>query len=42
MIEKNVIRIPVVGEEGKLVGVIARSDVLSCMIEPDCVTVFGD
>lgn len=40
--EKNIIRIPVVGEEGKLLGVIARADVLSRMIEPEFVTVFGD
>ena len=42
MTEKNIIRIPVVGEEGKLLGVIARADVLSRMIEPEFVTVFGD
>jgi hypothetical protein len=27
--------------EGKLVGVIARADILSRMIEPEFVTVFG-
>ena len=42
MTEKNVIRIPVVGEEGKLVGVIARADVLSRLIEPEFVTVIGN
>ena len=42
MTEKNVIRIPVVGEEGKLVGVIARADVLSRLIEPEFVTVVGN
>ena len=42
MTEKNVIRIPVVGEDGKLVGVIARADVLSHMIEPGFVTIVGD
>lgn len=42
MTEKNIIRLPVVGEEGKLVGVIARADVLSRMIEPEFVTIVGD
>lgn len=42
MTEKNIIRVPVVGEEGKLVGVIARADVLSRMIEPEFVTIVGD
>jgi predicted transcriptional regulator len=32
----------VVGEDGKLVGVIARADVLSRMIEPEFVTIVGD
>jgi signal-transduction protein with cAMP-binding, CBS, and nucleotidyltransferase domain len=42
MTEKNIICVPVVGEEGKLVGVIARADVLSRMIEPEFVTVVGN
>jgi CBS domain-containing protein len=42
MTEKNIIRLPVVGEDGKLLGVIARADVLSCMIEPEFVTIVGD
>ena len=41
MTEKNIIRLPVVGEDGKLVGVIARADVLSRMIEPEFVTIVG-
>ena len=42
MTEKNIIRLPVVGEEGKLIGVIDRADVLSRMIEPEFVTIVGD
>lgn len=42
MTEKNIIRLPIVGEDGKLVGVIARADILSRMIEPEFVTIFGD
>jgi CBS domain-containing protein len=41
MTERNIIRLPVVGEDGKLVGVIARSDILSRMIEPEFVTITG-
>lgn len=41
MTEKNIIRLPVVGEDGKLVGVIARADILSRMIEPEFVTITG-
>jgi CBS domain-containing protein len=41
MTEKNIIRLPVVGEDGKLVGVIARADILSRMIEPEFVTMVG-
>jgi CBS domain-containing protein len=42
MTEKNIIRLPIVGEDGRLVGVIARADILSRMIEPEFVTIFGD
>jgi CBS domain-containing protein len=41
MTEKNIIRLPVVREDGTLAGVIARADVLSSMIEPEFVTVLG-
>ena len=41
MTEKNIIRLPVVREDGTLTGVIARADILSSMIEPEFVTVFG-
>jgi CBS domain-containing protein len=40
--EKNIIRLPIVGDDGKLVGVIARADILSRMIEPEFVTIVGD
>jgi CBS domain-containing protein len=42
MTEQNIIRLPVVRDDGKLVGVIARADILSSMIEPEFVTIFGD
>jgi CBS domain-containing protein len=42
MTDKNIIRLPVIAEDGRLVGVIARADILSRMIEPEFVTVFGD
>jgi CBS domain-containing protein len=41
MTERNIIRLPVVREDGTLAGVIARADVLSSMIEPEFVTVLG-
>jgi len=37
MVEKNIIRIPVT-QEGRLVGVIARCDILRTYIEPEFVT----
>jgi CBS domain-containing protein len=40
MTTHNVIRVPVV-RGGKLVGVIARADILSRTIEPEFVTVFA-
>jgi CBS domain-containing protein len=42
MTEKNIIRLPIVGDDGKLVGVIARADILSHMIEPEFVTIVGN
>lgn len=39
MTEKNIIRLPVT-REGKLVGVVARSDVLRTYIQPEFVTYF--
>jgi CBS domain-containing protein len=40
MTTHNIIRVPVV-RSGKLVGVIARADILSRLIEPEFVSVFG-
>ncbi|MBI3795572.1 MAG: CBS domain-containing protein [Deltaproteobacteria bacterium] len=40
MTTHHIIRVPVV-RGGKLVGVIARADILSRMIEPEFVTIFG-
>ncbi|NOT53672.1 MAG: CBS domain-containing protein [Deltaproteobacteria bacterium] len=40
MTNHHIIRVPVV-RNGKLVGIIARADILSRMIEPEFVTVFG-
>ena len=37
MLERNIIRIPVT-EEGRLIGVIARCDILKIYIEPEFVT----
>jgi predicted transcriptional regulator len=37
----HIIRMPVV-REGKLVGVIAQAHLLSRMIEPEFVTIFGE
>lgn len=37
----NIIRVPVV-RDGKLVGVIARADILSRMIEPEFVSIVGE
>jgi CBS domain-containing protein len=41
MTEHHIIRLPVVGEDGKLIGVIARADILSHLIEPEFVTIVG-
>jgi len=40
MTTHHIIRVPVV-RDGKLVGVTARADILSRLIEPEFVTVFG-
>jgi len=40
MIDNNVIRVPVV-RKGKLVGVVARADLLSHLIEPEFVRFYG-
>jgi len=37
MIEHQIIRVPVVREDGGLVGIISRSDLLSRMVEPEAV-----
>ena len=37
MKEKNIIRLPVT-EDGKLVGIVARCDILTTLIEPEFVT----
>lgn len=42
MTEKNIIRLPVVRDDGQLVGVIARADILGRMIEPEFVTIVGN
>jgi CBS domain-containing protein len=39
MMEHHIIRLPVVGENGKLIGVIARADLLRHLIEPEFVTI---
>lgn len=41
MATHSIIRVPVV-RQGKLVGVIARADLLSRLIEPEFVTVYSD
>jgi CBS domain-containing protein len=41
MMEHHIIRLPVVDEDGKLIGVIARADLLRHLIEPEFVTVVG-
>jgi len=37
MYDKNLLRVPVV-KEGKLAGIVSRSDILRSMIEPEFVT----
>ncbi len=41
MTEHHIIRLPVVDEDGKLIGVIARADILSRLIEPEFVAIVG-
>jgi len=41
MMEHHIIRLPVVDADGKLIGVIARPDLLRHLIEPEFVTVVG-
>jgi len=41
MLEHHIIRLPVVGEDGKLIGVITRPNLLRHLIEPEFVTVVG-
>jgi CBS domain-containing protein len=41
MIEHQIIRLPVVGEDGKLIGIVARADLLRHLIEPEFVTIVG-
>jgi CBS domain-containing protein len=41
MMEHHIIRLPVVGEDGKLIGVIARADLLRHLIDPEFLTVVG-
>ena len=40
MTTHNIIRVPVI-RDGKLAGVISRADILSRMIEPEFVSIFG-
>ena len=40
MTTHNIVRVPVI-RDGKLVGVISRADILSRMIEPEFVSIFG-
>ncbi|MGB0908893.1 MAG: CBS domain-containing protein [Nitrospirales bacterium] len=40
MIDNQIVRLPVV-HNGKLIGVIARSDILNYMIEPNLLNVYG-
>jgi CBS domain-containing protein len=39
MTEHHIIRLQVVGENGKLIGLIARADILSRLIEPEFITI---
>lgn len=37
MMEHRIIRVPVVTDEGRLVGIISRSDLLSRMVQPEAI-----
>jgi CBS domain-containing protein len=41
MIGNGIVRVPVVSDDGRLTGVIARADILSSIIEPEFVTDVG-
>ena len=41
MIGNGIVRVPVVSDDGRLAGVIARTDILSSIIEPEFVTDVG-
>jgi hypothetical protein len=39
MTDHHIIRLPVVGKNGKLIGLIARAHTLSRLIEPEFITI---
>jgi CBS domain-containing protein len=41
MVGNGIVRVPVLGKDGKLAGVIARTDILNSIIEPEIVTDAG-
>lgn len=41
IMEHKIIRLPVVDEDAKLIGVIARADILSRLVEPVFVALVG-
>jgi CBS domain-containing protein len=42
MTQHHMIRLPVVREDGTLIGLMARADILGYLIEPEFVTLFGN